>query len=106
MPAMCENSIFFFKAGLRIQPEKKIDMPIKNVRLKIWLPGPFLSPVDTLSKENMVGLSPPPLPVFHFQLKLNINSNATWILAKSNPCPPPFLRFKEKNLDLHIQTFW
>lgn len=91
MTAMCEN-LFFLNAGTRIQPEKKIDMPIKNLCLKIWLAAPFLSPMDTLSKENMVG-SPPPLPVFHFQLKLNINWNTTWILAKPNPCPPPFLFF-------------
>jgi hypothetical protein len=38
----------------------------------MWLAVPFLSPMDTLSKENMVGFFSP-LPVFDFQLKLNIN---------------------------------
>lgn len=33
--------------------QKKIDMPIKKLLLKIWLAVSFLSPMDTLSKENM-----------------------------------------------------
>lgn len=34
--------------------KKKIDMPIKKLLLKIWLAASFPSPMDTLSKENMV----------------------------------------------------
>lgn len=68
--------------------KKKIDMPIKKLLLKIWLAASFPSPMDTLSKENMVDFFSP-LPVFDFQLKVNINWNTTWILAKSNPRPPP-----------------
>lgn len=52
--------------------KKKIDMPIKKLLLKIWLAASFPSPMDTLSKENMVDFFSP-LPVFDFQLKLNIN---------------------------------
>lgn len=36
------------------QKKKKIDMPIKKLLLKIWLAASFPSPMDTLSKENMV----------------------------------------------------
>lgn len=78
-------------------------MPIKKLLLKIWLAASFPSPMDTLSKENMVDFFSP-LPVFDFQLKLNINWNATWILANSNPHPPPSFFLKE-DLGLHIQTF-
>ena len=35
--------------------KKKKDMPIKKLLLKIWLAASFPSPMDTLSKENMVG---------------------------------------------------
>lgn len=35
--------------------KNKTDMPIKKLLLKIWLAVSFLSPMDTLSKENMVG---------------------------------------------------
>lgn len=68
-------------------------MPIKNVCLKTWLPVPFLPQWILLVKKTW-WVFPPPLPVFHFQLKLNINSNATWILAKPNPYLRPsfFLR--------------
>ena len=72
---MCKNlDVKKENAGTRIKPEKKkkIDMPIKKLLLKIWLAASFPSPMDTLSKENMVDFFSP-LPVFDFQLKLNIN---------------------------------
>lgn len=34
--------------------QKKIDMPIKKLLLKIWLAMSAPLPMDTLSKENMV----------------------------------------------------
>lgn len=35
--------------------KKKIDITIKKLLLNIWLAASFPSPMDTLSKENMVG---------------------------------------------------
>lgn len=37
------------------QKKKKIDITIKKLLLNIWLAASFPSPMDTLSKENMVG---------------------------------------------------
>lgn len=106
MTAMCEN-LFFLNAGTRIQPEKKIDMPIKNLCLKIWLAVPFLSPMDTLSKENMVGFFPSfacisfPIKI-KYKLERHLDFSKTQSLLSTLPF---FFFFKEKNLGLHIQTF-
>lgn len=53
--ATCKIVMFFKKMQAQeFSQKKKIDMPIKKLLLKIWLAVSFLSPKDTLSKENMV----------------------------------------------------
>lgn len=77
--------------------KKKIDMPIKNLCLKIWLAAPFLSPMDTLSKENMVGFSPSFACIsFPIKIKYKLERHLDFSKTQSLPSTLPFFFFKRR----------
>lgn len=49
---------------------------------------------------------PPSFACISFPIKIKYKLERHLDFSKTQPLPPPFLLFKEKNLGLHIQTFW
>lgn len=79
-------------------------MPIKNLCLKIWLAVPF-SPQWILLVKKTWWIFPSFACIsFPIKIKYKLERHLDFSKIQSLPSTLPF--FKEKNLGLHIQTFW
>ena len=73
-------------------------MPIKKLLHKIWLAASFPSPMDTLSKENMVNFFSLDCIWFPIKIKYKLKRHLDFSKIQSPPSPSSFFLKEEPGL--------